>query len=248
MSQVPPSQPPFPQQPYGQQPQPPYGQQPYGQPPPGGAGGAYTMPPQRKTSGAAVTSLIMGILGCVPFITGLLAILFGILGIKATSDPRYSGRPLAVIGLILGILSVGVWGLFGGGIYAAVAYTRPAREAARQFAVDVAAGNVDAAHARTSGVSREEVAKAADAVKGWGALQDTTMPVAVRNTVNGVDTAQVAGVATFATAGRVPYAVRFVKQGGELKVTGFELVAPGQGAVSGGTTPDVSQGGSRIGD
>lgn len=236
MSQVPPPQPPYPQPP---------AQPAYAPPPPGGA--AYSMPPQRSTSGAAVASLVCGILGCVPVITGLLAVVFGIVGIRATSNPRYSGRPMAVIGLILGLLSLGLWGLFGGGIYAAVAYTRPAREAARQFAADLAAGNVEAAHARTTGIRREDIAKASETVKTWGAFQDTTMPVAVRNNVNGVDTAQVAGVATFAGAGTVPYAVRFVKEGGQLKVAGFELASAGQGAVSAGKAPDVNQGGAGSG-
>jgi hypothetical protein len=44
-----------------------------GYPPPAPGPGGYGMPPQRTTSGAAVASLIFGILGCVPFITGLLA-------------------------------------------------------------------------------------------------------------------------------------------------------------------------------
>lgn len=228
MSQIPPT------------PQQPYGQQPYGQPPAQPAGDAYSMPAQRKTSGAAVTSLILGILGCVPFITGLLAVIFGVVGIKATSDPRYSGRPMAVIGLILGIISLGLWGLFGGAGYAAIAYTRPAREAARQFAADLAAGNVDAAHARTTGISREDIVKASDTVKTWGAFQDTTMPVAARSNVNGVDTAHVAGVAVFAKASSVPYAVRFVKESGQLKVAGFELVSPQMGAAAAGTAPDMS--------
>jgi hypothetical protein len=206
------------------------------------------MPPQRKTSGAAIASLICGILGCIPFITGLLAVVFGIVGIRATGNPRYSGRPLAVIGLILGLISLVLWGLFGGAGYAAFAYTRPAREAARQFAADLAAGNIDAAHARCTGISREEIAKASDAVKGFGAFQDTTMPVGVRTNVNGVDTAQVGGVATFATAGVVPYSVRFVKQGGELKVAGFELAAPGKAIVSAGQAPDVKTGGSGFDD
>lgn len=233
MSQVPPA------------PQQPYGQQPYGQPPGQPAGGTYSMPAQRKTSGAAVTSLILGILGCIPFITGLLAVIFGVVGIKATSDPRYSGRPMAVIGLILGIISLGLWGLFGGAGYAAFAYTRPAREAARQFASDLAANNVDAAHARTTGISREDIAKASDTVKTWGAFQDTTMPVAVRSNNNGVDTAQVAGVAVFAKAGGVPYSVRFVKEGGELKIAGFELVSPQMGVAAAGTAPDMGNASSK---
>jgi hypothetical protein len=216
---------------------------------PGGAG-AHGTPPRRKTSGAAIASLIFGILGCVPFITGLLAILFGFLGIRATGRPNTSGRGLAIAGLILGVLSIGLWSLFGGGMYAAWAFTKPAREASRQFAADLAAGNLDAAQARTTGaITRDQLAAASEKIKGWGAFQDTTLPVAMRSNVNGVDTAQVAGVATFANAGNVPYALIFVKQGGELKVDGFKLSGPG-GDIVAGTRPDASStSGSRgIGD
>src|SRR3954466_4493019 len=145
MSQIPP------QQPFGQQPvgQPAYGQGPGTPGGPGAPGGGYSMPPQRKTSGAAIAALIFGILGCVPLITGLIAIVCGFIGIRTTRDPRYSGRGMAVAGLILGLLSVVIWGVVGGtagmGGWMAYRYTKPAREAAKQFASDLSAGNVDAA-------------------------------------------------------------------------------------------------------
>src|SRR6266550_1464930 len=81
---------------------------------PGAPGGGYSMPPQRKASGAAIAALIFGILGCVPLITGLIAIVCGFIGIRTTRDPRYSGRGMAVAGLILGLLSVVIWGVVGG--------------------------------------------------------------------------------------------------------------------------------------
>src|SRR5205085_1420291 len=112
-----------------------------------GPGGAYAMPPQRKTSGAANAALIFGILGCVPLITGLIAIVCGFIGIRTTRDPRYSGRGMAVAGLILGLLSVLIWGIVGGtaglGGWMAYTYTKPAREAAKQLAADLAAGEAE---------------------------------------------------------------------------------------------------------
>lgn len=235
MSQVPPP----PQPPYGQAPGfPPAGQgyPPAGQgfPPPGGA------PVQRKTSGAAIASLILGILGCVPFITGLLAIVFGIVGIGKTKDPRYSGRGLAIAGLLLGLLSVTLWGLFGGGLYGMYVYGKPAREAANAFARDLSAGDVPAAQARCTGnLSREELVAAAEKVKPWGALRDTTMPVASLNKSGGVETFDVVGVAVFANAPNVPYAVHLVKQGGEFKVDGF-LLQHQNATVTAGTAPKTT--------
>jgi hypothetical protein len=210
------------------------------------------MQPQRKTSGAAVASLICGILGCVPFITGLLAVILGIVGLKATKDPRYTGRGMAIAGLVLGLLSLLLWGIFGGtagiGGWMAYNYTKPAREAAKQFASDLAAGNVDAAQARTtSRVKREELQAAADKMKNWGTFQDTTMPVGSVQKTNGVEEAYVAGVATFSKAGGVPYVVGFTKEGGTLKVTGFMLTG-NDGAVMGGTEPKAPSSKSKLDD
>src|SRR4051794_4863702 len=122
--------------------------------PPSAAGPAqqYTLNPQPKTSGAAIGSLVCGILGCVPWITGLLAIVLGIVGLKSTKDPMVRGRGLAIAGLVLGCVSVLMWTVFGGGAIAAgVAFFRasaPAREQSRQFIQDMEKGNVDAALAR----------------------------------------------------------------------------------------------------
>src|SRR5205085_8436409 len=210
-----------------------------------GPGGAYAMPPQRKTSGAANAALIFGILGCVPLITGLIAIVCGFIGIRTTRDPRYSGRGMAVAGLILGLLSVLIWGIVGGtaglGGWMAYTYTKPAREAAKQLAADLAAGNVDAAMARsTSQVKREELVAAAAKMKGWGTFLDTTMPIGSRQNVSGVEEAYVAGAATFSKAGSVPYIVGFKTEGGSPKVTGFLLTGP-DGAVTAGMDPKQSR-------
>jgi hypothetical protein len=202
------------------------------------------MPPQRKTSGAAVASLIFGILGCVPLLTGLLAIICGIIGLRTTRNPAYSGRGMAVAGLILGLVSFLVWGAMtatsGVGFYVAFTHTKEARAAANQLARDLAAGDVNAAQARCSAqVKREELQAVVDKIKPWGPLQDTTMPVGSRQTINGVEEAFVMGAATFAKGGSVPYAVGFRNEGGTLKVTGFVFTTPEGGLISAGTEPDT---------
>src|SRR3954447_18185664 len=112
MSQYPPSQYPPQQYPPGQGPVPPM--QPPG-PPYGGQGGyPGGMPMAPKTSGAAIASLVCGILGCIPFITSLLAVILGIVGIKQTSNPQLTGRPLPIIGLLLGLLGIAGWKIGGG--------------------------------------------------------------------------------------------------------------------------------------
>src|SRR5687767_4979964 len=176
MTQIPPTGPPPPQY------------------PPGTPGQPYGAPAPRKSNGPATASLVCGILGCVPFITSLAAVVLGIVGIRKARDPNVGGKGLAIAGLILGILGLGTWGLFGGGIFALVKGTEAQREVARQFIKDVSAGNIDAALAQTNGnIPREGIEELSAQMKAWGPLNDTT--------IVGVSAepgkTQVAGSATF---------------------------------------------------
>jgi predicted Zn finger-like uncharacterized protein/prepilin-type processing-associated H-X9-DG protein len=56
---------------------------------------------QLKTSGMAIASLVCGILGCLPF-CGLLALIFGIIGITQTKPGMARGRGMAITGTVLG--------------------------------------------------------------------------------------------------------------------------------------------------
>jgi prepilin-type processing-associated H-X9-DG protein len=68
---------------------------PYGRP------GPYTGGEPQQSNGWALASLILGICGCLG-ITGLLAIIFGIVGLTKTKDPRVGGKSMAITGIILG--------------------------------------------------------------------------------------------------------------------------------------------------
>jgi hypothetical protein len=63
-----------------------------------------------KTSGMAVASLVLGITGLViiPFITSILAIIFGVIGLGQIkrSNGAITGKGMAVAGLILGIIGI----------------------------------------------------------------------------------------------------------------------------------------------
>ncbi|MFI5378537.1 MAG: DUF4190 domain-containing protein [Tepidisphaerales bacterium] len=108
MSQYPPPPPP------GQYPPSPGQYPPTGAYPPGG----YSMAPvARSGNGMAVTSLVCGFLFCIPAITGLLAVLFGLVGFFRGKDPRRGRRGMAIAGIILGLLSLGVWSGIGYGAY-----------------------------------------------------------------------------------------------------------------------------------
>ncbi len=96
----------------------------------------YPVPMAWRTSGLAITSLVCGLLLCIPGLSGLLAIIFGITGISATKNPAVRGRGMAVAGLILGFVNFGLWGLGGIGWWQV---TGPLRTASDQLVMDLAA-------------------------------------------------------------------------------------------------------------
>src|SRR3954462_1185848 len=132
MSQIP--QPPPPSPGFPPQPQPPYP----------GYGAQQQMPAASQTNGLAIGSFICGLVGCL-VITPLVGIILGLLGLKDAGKKRGSGRGLAIAGIILSILWLGVFGVLGAGGYKLWSSTQPAKKVAEAFAKDVAAGNIDAA-------------------------------------------------------------------------------------------------------
>lgn len=64
----------------------------------------------------AVASLVLGIVGiilCFLWIPWILAIIFGVIGIRqCNEDPSYTGRGLAVAGLVCGIVGGAIILLF----------------------------------------------------------------------------------------------------------------------------------------
>ena len=62
-----------------------------------------------RTSTWSIVSLVCGCLLCIPFVTGILAGVFGFLGIRHSRDPNNSGKGMAVAGLVLGIVNVLGW-------------------------------------------------------------------------------------------------------------------------------------------
>jgi len=153
-------------------------QMPPGMPPQGGypQGGGYAPPPANQGNGMAVASLIFSLLGfCLLFLGGLLGILFGIMGLKRANQAGGSGRGLAITGIVLGIITlitssaiVGTGGMAYFGI----------RKVVNQYfgfvddyIKDVSQGNVDAALAKTTGMTREEIDAQSNQLKPLGAYK-----------------------------------------------------------------------------
>jgi uncharacterized protein DUF4190 len=164
MSQVPPA--------------PPYGTPPgYGAPPPGYGGPppGYPQAGGSKNNGWAITSLVCGIVGCL-VITPIAAIIFGALGIgKANKDPQAGGKGMSIAGIVLGVVWLLIFTLFGSAIWALLSGTSPQREEARSFVKAISAGDVVSAQKYvTSDVTAAELATLTAQAKGWGTLKDTT--------------------------------------------------------------------------
>jgi hypothetical protein len=196
------------------------------QPPQFGAmppAGGYALPPgQKRTNGLAITSLVLGILGCVPWVTGLLAVAFGALGIRKTRDPQVGGKGMAIAGLILGILSFIGWSIWGtailGLVVTLVHASAPQRAMARQILADLGDQDVPAAQSMAaSSLSPEQVQALADKVKSWGALQDATTTSINISDVNGAKHTTLIGVAQFAH-GSHAYSISLTQENNEWKI------------------------------
>jgi len=87
-------------------------------------------PYSRKTSGLAVTSLVLGILSMMGaaffFIPPLLAVVFGHIAVSSCGrDPNLDGKGLAIAGLVMGWICLAGWillVLFFGGLAALFAF------------------------------------------------------------------------------------------------------------------------------
>jgi hypothetical protein len=76
--------------------------------PPGAVGPA----PRQRTSGFAITALVLGLTAFCTMVTGILAVIFGnlALGRIARSQGAEKGRGMAIAGIVLGWVSIALIG------------------------------------------------------------------------------------------------------------------------------------------
>ncbi len=139
------------------------------------APGPYPPGQPQGSNGLAITALIMGILSCIPGV-GLLAILFGALGIGKAKDPRYGGKGLAITGIVLGLLSILVYAGIGYGVYWGVGKIKELASGF-QFIEALSRGSVAEAKSFTTGkMSDAELAQLSDTMKSLGKLKELQNP------------------------------------------------------------------------
>lgn len=218
MSQYPP-QPPQ-QPPYGQPPTPP----PYGQPGMPQYGMPGTPAPRAGTSGAAIASLICGILGCIPLITSLLAVILGILGIKATSNGRAGGRGMAIAGLILGLLGLAGWSVGGGAMVWGWSQAKKQIALQAKPCLDaIYAGDYTKAQ-NYSTMSTEKMTELHQEMQPWGPITDMSMSgFNTQKNVGRPGTLTINGAATFAQGGSKPVEIDMDTSSGTMKVSDVQF-------------------------
>lgn len=220
MSQPYPPPPPPPQNPYGQQTPPP------GYPPAGYPGGpGYGTAPSR-TSGAAIASLICGILLCIPVLTQLLAIILGFVGIKSANRPGVSGKGLAITGLILGLLGLLGWAGFGATIYYGWQQAKAQMaQQAQPFVNAIAAGDVEKAKQYAS-LSEGELESLREQMSGWGNVTSMSMSgFNFQKSAERPNSLVMTGNATFEKAGTKEFEIVLDTSGagGQLKIIGVHF-------------------------
>lgn len=184
---------------------------------------AQRVQPGSLINGWAIASLASGLLGCVPYVPGGVAIVTGIVGLKKTTDPRYTGRGLAIGGIVLGGLSLVFWLFFAGAVIGLFKATGQPRQLAQEFVQMISAGAIDPAMDRAAPtVTRAELEQLSAQMQEWGAYQDVTSYSSSINIAGGVTTCQLAGTATFADVER-PFAMTLIKEGDAWKVSALEF-------------------------
>jgi hypothetical protein len=183
-----------------------------------------------RVSGAAVTSLVCGLLFCIPMITSLVAVVFGAVGIRQTKNPHVGGRGLAIAGLILGILGVGGWILAGVGGVAFWSSSSQVVAVAEKFTADMAAGDLNSASASSlPNITMAQLTNTRDQyLKPLGTLQQFSIPNRVWRSVNGKGEWTLSGNAIFANGAVVPvnFALRPDATGNYKIFSGYYTTQP----------------------
>jgi hypothetical protein len=182
-------------------------------------------PEQKSTNGWSIASLVCGLLLCIPFFTSLLAVVFGAIGLGKTRDPRYSGKAMAITGIVLGVLGLVGWGFFSFAMFQVVQTIAVPVAKATLFARALHSGDLEtASQSIAPPLTREDLEQIAERSRNLGALQSLQPTTFSDKTNNGVRTLQISGTAIFVN-GNAPFTIE-MGGGEDLKVTNYSLMIP----------------------
>jgi hypothetical protein len=156
-------------------------------------------PPSRRTWDLfSILSVVCGAILIVPFLTGIAAIVLGVMGLRNTGIHHTRGKRLAKVGIILGVVNlVGWWGYFA----FVSAMSQPGREAAHRFITDLTSNDPTAAKRDCTGsVSTESLQTAASQIKSWGNIQRVSVLSVGTDNDNGILSGNVDGAITTASS------------------------------------------------
>ena len=120
------------------------------------------LPPPGKdalgVSKPAVFGFFFSIMFCLPVLSGLAAVILGTVGLVQIWRKQAIGRPVAIAAIVIGSISIVLWGLMIAGVSVGVAYIVEIEESAVAFVEAVANGEMDKARRYVSGnVSAEKL-------------------------------------------------------------------------------------------
>jgi len=181
-------------------------------------------PTPRSTSKAAIASVVLGIILCIPLITGIPAIILGFIGIRQTRDPMVRGRGMAIAGLASGLVNVCVWSIFGVCLGVVLVASSAPRHVAHDWVYDLSTSQSAAASLLTSASFAPQDFSAVNAqVSSLGPLQDMTSTNVNISDMNGVTSCRLDGVATFASQQIYAFTLNLARESGVWKVTGCTI-------------------------
>jgi hypothetical protein len=172
-----------------------------------------------RTSAAAITSFVLGLVGCIPYLTGIAAVVLGFLAIRKSRDPSVTGKGLAIAGIVLGTINVLGWSGFAAFLGYGYVESKPAEAVATQFLTDVSNGNTQGAMAK-SGATAAQIQKYHTEFVPLGTLRSVSYTGFNVSSWNGHLVMRVSGTATFST-GQKACTFSLVKTSGGYKVTHF---------------------------
>lgn len=187
-----------------------------------------SMPPAaRRGNGAAIAALVCGLLLCIPFLTGLLGVIFGAVGLKNAREPGRGGRGLALAGLILGLVNLIGWAASTPATIRWIStlsqQVTAQNDTAKAFIKDLASADVVSAKKKChSTMKSADLLKSVVVVKTWGAYQDATVSGFNAHRGTGGDRWIVEGTAKFAK-GDHPFKIQFGLEGGEWKIVEYDI-------------------------